>query len=136
MSLFPDELFNGLETKRCKKCERDLPLNSFGPASGANYLYYECKECTRKHSKVRKSLKEQNPLDDPKGHVCPICKSTFDEVFGSGGKHLKSGWVMDHNHVTGKYRGYICHSCNRGLGMFKDSIDILKNAINYLEISK
>lgn len=133
MSLFPDELFGEIKEKHCKKCDRVLPFSAFGPASGANYLYYECKECTRKHSKVRKTLREQNPLTNPKSHICPICERTFNDVFGSGGRHLKSGWVMDHDHVTEKYRGYICHSCNRGLGMFQDDPKILRNAANYLE---
>jgi hypothetical protein len=134
VSLFPDEIFGKeVKTKYCRKCGRDLPLSCFGKASGANYLYYECKECTRKHNKVRKLLKEQNPLKDPNKHICPICKRNHDEVLGSGGMHLKSGWVMDHDHITGEYRGYICHSCNRGIGMFQDNIEIMNRAINYLK---
>jgi len=39
---------------------------------------------------------------------------------------------VDHNHVTGKIRGLLCSSCNRGLGLLKDSPDILLKAINYL----
>lgn len=39
---------------------------------------------------------------------------------------------IDHSHVTKKYRGLLCDSCNLGLGHFKDSPDILLRAIAYI----
>ena len=42
---------------------------------------------------------------------------------------------MDHCHKTKKIRGLLCHTCNSGLGMFKDNIEYLKNAIKYLEVN-
>ena len=135
-TLFCDDgLDFGTKTKYCKKCNRNLPHSKFTRANGANYLYYECRECSRKHTKVRKRLKADNPLNDPKNHICPICKRDHDKVFGSGGQRLKSAWVLDHDHVSGKFRGYICHSCNRGLGIFQDSIESLESAIEYLKVS-
>ena len=41
-------------------------------------------------------------------------------------------WEMDHDHITGKVRGILCYNCNNGLGKFKDSIELLKKAIEYL----
>jgi hypothetical protein len=38
----------------------------------------------------------------------------------------------DHCHESGKHRGFLCNSCNSGLGMFKDDTDILESAIRYL----
>lgn len=133
MSLFPDELFGEVKTKYCKKCNRTLPASNFGNACGGNYLYSECRECTKRLSKIRKSLREQYPMLEPEKYICPICNISFKDAMGTGGARLKSPWVMDHDHTTGKYRGYICHSCNRGLGIFQDSIDTLNNAINYLK---
>jgi len=54
--------------------------------------------------------------------VCAIC----------GGTCTKS-LAVDHNHTTGKVRGLLCNSCNRGLGYLKDSRHILQSAIDYLE---
>jgi hypothetical protein len=134
MSLFCDDgTIELIKTKFCKKCNRDLPTTNFGKACGGNYLYSECRECSRKLSKIRKKLREDNTLSDPENYHCPICERSHKETVGSGGARLKNAWVMDHDHSTGEYRGYICHTCNRGLGMFQDSIDILNNAIRYLK---
>jgi hypothetical protein len=54
--------------------------------------------------------------------LCAICK-----VYG--GEDL----VIDHDHKTNRVRGLLCHSCNVGLGIFKDSTLFLKEAIIYLQ---
>lgn len=43
---------------------------------------------------------------------------------------------VDHDHSTGEYRGILCHQCNTGLGLFKDSESALKKAIKYLKTNK
>lgn len=40
--------------------------------------------------------------------------------------------VVDHDHISGVYRGLLHYGCNSGLGMFKDNIGFLQKAINYL----
>lgn len=40
--------------------------------------------------------------------------------------------VMDHDHVTGVFRGRLCDRCNTGLGMFGDNPDTLETAAKYL----
>ena len=54
------------------------------------------------------------------GGKCAICNGVMARV------------NIDHSHKTGKRRGLLCTSCNTSLGKFKDSPEILMNAINYL----
>lgn len=44
--------------------------------------------------------------------------------------------AIDHDHETGKYRGVLCHSCNKTLGMAKDSLERLASLMLYLEDSQ
>jgi hypothetical protein len=39
----------------------------------------------------------------------------------------------DHNHQTGKFRGWICHRCNFAIGLVKDNTETLNSMINYLK---
>lgn len=62
---------------------------------------------------------------------CPICEEALEKS------------VIDHDHSCCEVsNGYTCGECNRGLlcsrcnillGMSKDRLDILKNALSYLE---
>ena len=53
------------------------------------------------------------------GGLCLICRE-------KPAKHV------DHDHATGKVRGILCFSCNRGLGKFEDDPSLLERAITYL----
>jgi len=56
---------------------------------------------------------------------CAICGKAGN---GSRGYRLH----VDHDHVTGRVRGILCSECNFGLGKFRDDLDLLQRAINYL----
>lgn len=61
---------------------------------------------------------------EKQGTKCAICSSKLIP-----GKNCH----LDHCHKTGKLRGFLCGPCNKGLGSFRDSIENIKNAANYLE---
>ena len=67
------------------------------------------------------SLEKYNKLQKEQKGLCKIC-----------GKKPKRKLCLDHCHKTNKIRGLLCHSCNFGLGLFKDKISVLKKAIKYL----
>lgn len=57
----------------------------------------------------------------------------------SGGCNLcgsKKELVIDHCHTSRKIRGVLCHNCNHGLGKFKDDVNLLKKAIEYLTLQR
>lgn len=61
---------------------------------------------------------------------CAICEkrgSTHDSKNGRA-KTL----VVDHCHASKKRRALLCADCNKALGGFQDSVDVLKKAIAYL----
>lgn len=41
--------------------------------------------------------------------------------------------AVDHCHKTGAFRGLLCHSCNRAIGLLGDDPDRLREAAKYLE---
>lgn len=43
---------------------------------------------------------------------------------------------VDHCHKTLKVRGLLCENCNRSLGGFRDDVNLLKKAIEYLEVDR
>lgn len=46
----------------------------------------------------------------------------------------KAGTICyDHDHQTGKFRGWICKQCNFALGLVKDDKEVLYALIKYLE---
>lgn len=55
---------------------------------------------------------------------CDICGVSEDAI----GKKL----CADHNHETGKFRGWLCRKCNAAIGFMDDSETVVAKALNYL----
>lgn len=58
-------------------------------------------------------------------NACAICES-------SDPNHWSGQFHVDHDHATYQVRGLLCHSCNTGLGSFRDDIGSLQSAVAYL----
>jgi hypothetical protein len=70
-------------------------------------------------------MADYDALLEKQGGVCAVCKQE-DPVKGRA-------LAVDHNHKTGKVRGLLCSKCNKGIGLFKESPELIEKAIKYLE---
>jgi hypothetical protein len=81
----------------------------------------------KRRASARKTRRKRagivDATDERRIGPCEICQRPADPL------HL------DHDHATGRIRGWLCYNCNHGLGSFRDSIPNLKAAITYLENS-
>lgn len=125
----PREQFSG-DTKRCSSCREILSLTYFGFNKAKSMgRACTCKKCLKEHSAKMRVLHAQHNL--PANHSCPICLKDAKALY-SPGMGNKTPFRLDHDHVTGAFRGFICDSCNTGMGKFRDDITLLQKAIDYL----
>jgi hypothetical protein len=132
--------------KTCKKCNVEKALSEYykskknldgldGTCKACRIIYStqwqkdnpEKKKATwRKANYNRYGITHQDKLDMVKAQnsKCAICERELDTEFQA---------CVDHCHTTKVIRGILCRNCNVGIGLFKDSLDILKSAQNYLK---
>ena len=147
-----------MKNKICRLCNKGKPIESYSIRNKqTNSRRTECKSCLnekrRKSKSYRKwadknkehlkkyersyrlkkkygiTLDDYNKMLTDQDNKCAICKTSKPLP----NKKSYNGWHVDHCHTTGKIRGILCHTCNPSLGAFKDDINILKNAIKYLQ---
>ena len=123
--------------KRCGRCSRDLPKEHFAKNRAKHDgLQERCRECRANHyrdtgyvetsrdnrlkRKYGISLEDYESMFTSQAGQCKICKTGEEDL------------VVDHCHETGRVRGLLCNSCNWGLGHFKDSVESLIIAKEYL----
>ncbi len=146
--------------KYCNKCKLTKPLSEFYVkhySNGKTGIRSYCKECGRlDRDKWRKSSPKDNDRNKAynKEHAEEIrgkklskkywphltwqqSLAEWNRIFTEqnglcANGHKVDKLHVDHNHTTGKVRGLLCYNCNNGLGRFKDSIETLQAAIDYL----
>jgi recombination endonuclease VII len=114
---------------RCSQCEERKNPSDFSPnrrnRSGRQSC---CKLCNTKWTRARKrglTLDQVERLDRAAEGKCQTC--------GEGPKGARKFLCIDHDHATGRIRGLLCNSCNRILGLVKDSPERLRAMAAYLE---
>ena len=140
------------KTQKCKTCKQELPLTSFNTVGRTHqnsdhwYLDRNCKRCDsiERGERITRVKKYGQP---PKDYKCPMCDRNEEQILNHTIVVDKQynyiprdrkipPWVLDHDHETGKFRGWLCTSCNLGLGKLGDSISSVKKALKYLEKAK
>jgi len=132
--LDPNDFGDQKEFKICNKCHTIKPTSQFEKnQNGINNRPVRrpsCKQCRElmdgesiSNSEKKYWLNLKPNLVDFK---CPIC----NKITIPG---LTSKVVLNHDHRTGKVTGWICDSCNTGLGRFQDNEELLLSAIDYIK---
>ena len=126
------------DTKECFNCKRNLPFTSFrygwSRKDGSIKLQNICKACKNVQTLVLKKLKLENIMPNSKDYKCPVCFLTSKMIqdYHDPDSRKKVTWVLDHNHKTGKFRGWLCNTCNSALGWLDDDPIKLRRALAYL----
>lgn len=125
----------GYDSKICNVCFVLKPMDDFQvnqtDAKGRKTRRPSCNICRQdidRRSIPSRERKEAQRLRPEKGTLwqCPICRK-----MGIVGVNVKV--VADHDHYAGRWRGFLCDSCNTGLGRLKNGENYLLNAIAYLK---
>jgi hypothetical protein len=75
------------------------------------------------------TLDQYHSMAEAQDFECAVCGE--EPAIKSGGSI--DGFVVDHDHVTGKPRALICPNCNVALGQLRDDPVIAHKAAMYLE---
>lgn len=133
--------------KRCRDCQKVKDIDDFHKNNQLPNGEPRCKECRnaahraymasnpekarakRYRDNLRKALGDENGetlyarLHEAQSGLCAICGAAAQT-----GARLN----IDHDHLTGAIRGLLCRSCNWGLGHFRDNVETMAAAIDYL----
>ena len=92
-----------------------------------------CKSCDANMKKYSITTPMRNEMYTLQKGQCATC---YMPVEFQGGKSLSpDGATVDHCHKTDDVRGILCGHCNNILGRAKDSVEILRNCADYLELN-
>lgn len=111
----------------CSTCQRAKPREEFAEnRSTRTGLNKECRACRSVawiQHKYDLSVSEYQDLYDSQGGRCAICAQ-----LPSGGR-----LCVDHDHESGEVRGLLCDNCNKAIGLFQDSPEVIINAVEYIK---
>lgn len=131
---------SGEQEKNCLECRKWKPMSAFQKNKGyKDGRTYYCRKCNNDKASERMrrdrrvnitrqlkckygvTLEEVEKMKKSQQGKCYICERDVEIL------------QVDHNHITGKVRGLLCFKCNAGIGMFQDSIVLLRKAAIYLD---
>ena len=122
-----------MKTKICQKCGKEKPVTDFS-TSGKNRQGYrrpDCKVCRQlQYREARKNNPESYKNSDLKNKYGITLEQHKNSYVDQNGRCAICGSLLDyrdvqtdHDHITGKFRGLLCRSCNVLLGQYEHSLD-------------
>jgi len=145
---------NQIDTRVCSKCGKEKSITEFSKRNSRKRGYqYACKDCCRKYRRKHKDksiLYNKEYWKNNKKRLSAYMKfyhygvtpEDYDKLYKKQngccalcGRHqseLTKTLCIDHDHKTGKIRGLLCLSCNRGVGYLQDDAELCLKAYQYL----
>ena len=113
--------------KDCSDCKEKLDIYHFNVAytmkSGTKVYATTCKTCTSRQRKDLAHIRRIVGAAPPIGTPCWACKEVPRD-----NKRL----CCDHDHKTGRFRGWLCGKCNRSIGLMNESKENCIRIYEYL----
>jgi hypothetical protein len=76
----------------------------------------------KKRSEWKRAGIDAASIVRPMPAACELC----------GGSNGDKALACDHDHSTGRFRGWLCYKCNTGIGKLGDTVEGLQKALDYL----
>ena len=118
----PFKTGDNYDKKICNVCNRLLPIEEFDKnQNGKNNRTVRrpsCNECRKQIDGKPIPLSVKKKWERIIKPYCTIWRGPICKKVTIPG--ITNKVVLDHDHITGQPRAWICDSCNTGLGRFKD----------------
>jgi len=104
-----------METKVCAKCNQEKCMYDFNKKSYTSNGYswsghdHRCKICKYEDKLLR--IRLNKGFSSFKTNYCECCGDTRSEI------------MLDHDHDSLQFRGFVCKSCNLNLGYSGDTFE-------------
>lgn len=125
----PQKSFNHITLGRCRDCRKEYN-NAYGKTPEARAAAKASRDRRKERLRYRqfwakyKITREQwERMFADQGHKCALCYRS---------EPTKRGWMVDHNHNTGRVRGILCGNCNAAIGLFRENTSSVMNCYHYL----
>lgn len=134
-------------SKQCSCCEVltigtaneaesvDIFLKTFSPSRGceaADEMQSRCWVCNSgKRRSLGITLEWLRDMHERQEGCCGICSIPI-----SLDRNAPNPGHVDHDHTNGNPRQLLCGNCNRGLGLFFDNPEFLREAADYIEFHR
>jgi len=117
-----------LEGRQCR-CVRTLPQEEKKRRNAIyNKKWRMAHPCYNREYEHNVTQEQYDKLLDKQEKKCYICGREHNPIIPRG----KGKLHIDHDHITGKIRGLLCHKCNVILGFAEDKESIFLKAIEYI----
>lgn len=131
-----------METKLCYECQETKPLDDFYDNNKGGKRN-KCRPCHIRTSKLSKTSKTSpEKREEWLKHIYGISNLDYNKMLlnqnglcaicGVSQLELETVLVVDHHHDSGEVRELLCHSCNSGLGMYRENPNLFSKASQYL----